>query len=34
MVPALGSVAGLLAHDGRLEEATLLLNEALASAGG
>jgi hypothetical protein len=30
MVPALGTVAGLLAHDGRLEEARLLLNEALA----
>jgi tetratricopeptide (TPR) repeat protein len=30
MVPALGSVAGLLAHDGRLEEARRLLDEALA----
>src|SRR5436190_16811540 len=30
MVPALGSVAGLLAHDGRLEEARPLLDEALA----
>jgi hypothetical protein len=29
MVPALGSVAGLLAHDGRLGEARRLLDEAL-----
>jgi tetratricopeptide (TPR) repeat protein len=34
MVPALGSVAGLLAHDGRLEEARWLLDEALAICRG
>jgi class 3 adenylate cyclase/tetratricopeptide (TPR) repeat protein len=34
VVPALGSVAGLLARDGRLEEARRLLDEALAICRG